>query len=89
MLGPDPALAHVNPAQSYAWAGHAHPALLYLTHGRVRSSSPHDDFTLEQGATPTQFGGFPKPTSDYKVPPGTLKFKLNASKAQYAAGLPN
>ena len=88
MLGLDPALAHVYPAQSYAWAGHAHPALLYLTHGRVRSSSPHDDFTLEQGATPTQCGGCPKPTGDYKALPGTFKSKLNASEPQCAAGLP-
>ena len=91
MLGPDPALAHVNPAQSYAWAGHAHPALLYLTHDCVRSSSPHDDFTLEQGATPTHCGGYPKPTADdYKALPSTasLKSKLNASEAQCAAGLP-
>ena len=91
MLGSDPARDVYYPAQSYAWAGHTYLALLYLTHGRVRSSSPHDDFTLEQGATPTHCGGYPKPTADdYKALPSTasLKSKLNASEAQCAAGLP-
>ena len=88
MLGSDPARDVYYPAHSYAWAGHTYLALLYLTHGCVRSSSPQDDFTLEQGATPTQCGGCPKPTGDCKALPGTLKSKLNASKAQCAARSP-
>ena len=88
MLGSDPARDVYYPAHSYAWAGHTYLALLYLTHSRVRSSSTQDDFTLEQGATPIQCDGCPKPTGDCKALLGTLKSKLNAFEAQCAAGLP-